>query len=117
MTIICARRAAFRGAIMDSSRSGTKSSMANFFHSIKDRVFNAEAAPAVDKKNMNLAQKQANIRAACVRAGFQAIRARNAEMAQRIEQYKRQRKKTDSAAESPADAADQMETIVLSSNL
>jgi hypothetical protein len=92
------------------------SSMASFFNTVRERVFSPEPVPAVSKKDMNLAQKQANIRAACVREGFQAIRARNAEMAQRIEQYKRQRNKTGSVPGLSIDPVETVETIVMSSS-
>ena len=77
---------------MDSF-SVKKAAVTNFLTSVVDRVLGAETAPVVDKKMLNLAQKQANIRAVSVRKGFQQILARSDEMAQRIEQYKQQRSK------------------------
>lgn len=107
---------------MDFSKSGSMSAMTNFLNTVGDRIFGAETVPVVENKNANLARKQANIRAVSVREGFQAILARNNEMAQRIEQYKQQRNRTaEAAAAASIDAAsidvvETSETIVLSSN-
>jgi hypothetical protein len=96
--------------------SEKRSAVANFLNTVVDRVFGAESAPQVDKKMQNLAQKQANIRAVSVRKGFQQILARSDEMAQRIEQYKRQRSKLPGEGEqAPLEQQTMEETIVLSS--
>ena len=89
-------------------------SVAQLLNTVVERVLGTEPAPVVDRKMQNLAQKQANIRAVSVRKGFQAIAARSDEMAQRIAQYK-QRGKNGEANETPADPAEQAETIVMSS--
>ena len=68
-----------------------------------------------DKRMQNLAQKRMNIRAVGVREGFQAIRARSEEMAQRIEAFKQQRRHEPSATPGAADAGEAVETIVLAS--
>ncbi|HEX6832925.1 MAG TPA: hypothetical protein VF132_05275 [Rudaea sp.] len=91
---------------MDSFKPGPRKPVARFF----DRVFGTQPAPMPEKRMQNLLQKQAKIRAVSVRRGFEAIRARSDEMAERLEQYKRQR--TGVAA---ADAAADGEAIVLSS--
>ena len=104
---------------MDSF-SEKKAAVTSFLNSVVERVFGAEAAPEVDKKMQNLVQKQANIRAVSVRKGFQAILARSDEMAQRIEQYRRQRdnktvNETKSSEAAPAETAE--ETIVMSTEV
>ena len=74
----------------------------------------------VDKRELNLAQKKANIRAVSVRRGFQSILARSGEMTQRLDHYRRQHEamiaKRDGAetAEPAQDAS--AETIVLTSS-
>lgn len=100
---------------MDSF-SEKRSAVANFLNTVVDRVLGGEAAPVVDKKMQNLAQKQANIRAVSVRKGFQQILARSDEMAQRIEQYKKQRSKLPGESEqAPIERQTDEETIVMSS--
>ncbi|MDR3388855.1 MAG: hypothetical protein P4L92_17550 [Rudaea sp.] len=99
---------------MNTSRWGTKASVASFFTTVVDRMLGSEVAP-VEKKSMNLAQKQANIRAASVRHGFQAILARGDEMAQRIETYKNQRNRSGQPLPTSIDPVGSAETIVLSS--
>ena len=99
---------------MDSSKSRPRVSVANFFTTVVDRMLGSEPAP-VEKRAQNLAQKQANIRAAGVRAGFRAILARGDEMAQRIETYKQQRNRNGEAPQAPIDPPQSEETIVMSS--
>jgi len=89
-------------------------SVAQLFNTVVEKVLGSEPAPVVDRKMQNLAQKQANIRAVSVRKGFQAIAARSDEMAQRLAQYNKQRNKS-TANGTPAESAEQAETIVLSS--
>jgi hypothetical protein len=89
-------------------------SVASFFNAVVDRVLGPEAAP-VENRSLNLAQKRANIRAAGVRRGFQAILARGDEMTQRIEAYKKQRAHHGDAPQTPIDPLEPTETIVLSS--
>jgi hypothetical protein len=100
---------------MDFSTRVTKASVASFFTSVVEHVLGPEVAPAIENKAQNLAQRQANIRAAGVRHGFKAILARGDEMAQRIETYKKQRSRNGQPQETSIDPAEQSETIVLSS--
>jgi hypothetical protein len=102
---------------MVSSKSGAKASVASFFTSVVDRMLGSAVAP-VEKKTLNLAQKQANIRAAGVREGFRAILARGDEMAQRIETYKKQRNRNGESPQTsidPPETTETTETIVMSS--
>lgn len=101
---------------MGSSKQGKRNSVTNFINTMVDRVFGNEAAPPVEKKMQNLAHKQAKIRAVSVRRGFQAIRARSDEMAQRLEEYKRQREGTSETSATSSDAPVTGETIVLASD-
>jgi hypothetical protein len=104
-----------KGSVMDTSKWGKKASVTSFFTTVLDRVLGSEVAAPVEKKTLNLAQKQANIRAASVREGFQAILARGDEMAQRIEMYKQQRNRSGESAQTSIDPPEAAETIVLSS--
>jgi|SRR5450432_4158173 len=102
---------------MVSSKPGAKASVASFFTSVVDRMLGSAVAP-VEKKTLNLAQKQANIRAAGVREGFRAILARGDEMAQRIETYKKQRNRNGESPQTsidPPETTETTETIVMSS--
>jgi hypothetical protein len=90
-------------------------SVAQLLSTVVERVLGSAPEPVVDRKMLNLAQKQANIRAVSVRKGFQAIAARSDEMAQRIAQYNKQLGKNGAANETPAEPSEQAETIVLSS--
>ena len=95
------------------SKQGSRGSVKNFFNNVVERVFGNEPAP-VEKKMQNLAHKQAKIRAVSVRRGFQAIRARSDEMAQRLEEYKRQR--MGEAQNQPIDPPTDVEAIILASD-
>jgi len=90
----------------------------DFFTQVVDRVLGTTPAPApvVDKRLQNLAQKRMNIRAVGVREGFQAMRARSEQMAQRLEAFKRQRAHEPAEpVESRNESDEPVETIVLSS--
>jgi hypothetical protein len=75
------------GGDMDSSQRDKKTSMSSLLSGVVDRMLRTQPV-AVDDKTRNLAQKQANIRAVSVREGFQSIRARSDEMAERIDMYR-----------------------------
>lgn len=98
---------------MGSSSHGTKS-VAGFFSTVVDRMFGAAPVPVVEKRSQNLARKQMNIRAVGVREGFQAMRARNEAMSQRIEEFKKHRHHDEPATS--IDPIEQVETIVLSTS-
>jgi len=70
------------------------------------------AAPVIEKRAQNLAQKKMNIRAVGVREGFQAMRARSDEMANRLQEFKKQRQHEEPTA--AAESVEQIETIVMS---
>jgi hypothetical protein len=72
-----------------SSQSDKKPSMGTLLSDVVDRMLRVQPA-VVDKRSENLTQKKANIRAASVREGFQSMRARSDEMAQRLQHYRRQ---------------------------
>ncbi len=86
-----------------------------FFTHMVDRMFGSAPAPVVDKRAQNLAQKRMNIRAVGVREGFQAMRARSEEMAQRLEAFKKQRCNEAAPAQEAGDTSEPIETIVLAS--
>lgn len=90
-------------------------SATRFFTSMFGRMFAPEPAPLVDKRMQNLAQKRMNIRAAGVRERFQVMRARNEEMAQRLEAFKKQRSNENADAAALTDPLHEIETIVLAS--
>jgi hypothetical protein len=100
---------------MGTSIQSTKTSVASFFTTVVERILGPEAAPVVENKALNLAQKRANIRAAGVRHGFKAMLARGDEMAQRIETYKQQRIRNGEHHEASIDPVEPTENIVLSS--
>lgn len=93
------------------SKKGSRKSVTKFINTVVDRVFGGEPLP-VEKRMQNLAHKQANIRAASVRHGFEAMRARNEEMASRLEHYRQLR--TRKGVSPPIDPPATEETIVLS---
>lgn len=97
---------------MGVSNPSKHATVAGLFAGMLEHMFGTEAEPTpIEKRAQNLSQKQANIRAAGVREGFLAMRARSDAMAQRLEQFKNRSKP------SPADnagAIDPNETIVLS---
>ena len=70
-----------------SSQNDKKPSMGTLLSDVVDRMLRLQPA-VVDKRSQNLPQKQANIRAAGVREGFQSMRARSDEMAQRLQHYR-----------------------------
>jgi hypothetical protein len=72
-----------------SSQSDKKPSMGTLLSDVVDRMLRVQPVVA-DKRSENLTQKRANIRAASVREGFQSMRARSDEMAQRLQHYRRQ---------------------------
>ena len=74
---------------MDSSRRNTKTGVGNLFSNVVDKMLRVQPV-VVDKRELNLAQKKANIRAVSVRKGFQSILARGDEMTQRLNHYRRQ---------------------------
>ena len=87
-----------------------------FFTHMVDRMFGSEPLPQQpDKRMQNLAQKRMNIRAVGVREGFQAMRARSEEMAQRLEAFKKQRRNETASAQDAGEAGEPVETIVLAS--
>lgn len=86
-----------------------------FFTSMVGRMFAPAPAPVVDKRMQNLAQKRMNIRAAGVRERFQLMQARNEQMAQRLEAFKKQRSNEDPQRPAVTDPLDEIETIVLAS--
>jgi hypothetical protein len=100
---------------MGTSIHITKASVASFFTTVVDRILGPEVAPVVENKALNLAQKQANIRAAGVRHGFKAILARGDEMAHRIETYKQHRIRHGEHQQTTIDPQEPTENIVLSS--
>jgi hypothetical protein len=89
-------------------------SAAGFFTSVVGRLLGSTPAPTpvIDKRTQNLERKKMNIRAAGVREGFQAMRARSEVMAQRLETFKKQRHPDPTIS---IDPVEQVETIVLSS--
>ena len=86
-----------------------------FFTHLVDRMFATEPLPVPDRRTQNLAQRRMNIRAVGVREGFQAMRARSEEMAQRIEAFKKQRRHDTMETPASVDPVEQIETIVLAS--
>jgi hypothetical protein len=104
---------------MDSSRRDKKTSMSSLLSGVVDRMLRTQPV-VVDNKLRNLAQKQANIRAVSVRAGFQSILARGDEMTKRIDMYRRQhaamiaKRDGDDTQESAKETPP--ETIVISSS-
>src|ERR1700722_1466592 len=113
-----------RGSVMDSASrntktGGTKMALGSLFSNVVDKMLHVQPA-AVDKRELNLAQKKANIRAVSVRKGFQSILARGDEMAQRLNHYRRQHeamiaKRDGVETAEPAEDAS-TETIVLTSS-
>ena len=109
---------------MDSSSrntktAGTKTALSSLFSNVVDKMLHVQPA-LVDKRELNLAQKKANIRAVSVRKGFQSILARGDEMTQRLNHYRRQHeamiaKRDGVEAAEPAEDASS-ETIVLTSS-
>ncbi len=103
---------------MDSSQRDKKTSMGNLLSGVVDRMLRTQPV-VVDDKLRNLAQKQANIRAVSVREGFQSIRARSDEMAERLGHYRRQHiamiAKRDGTEIPSADDDTETETIVIRS--
>ena len=103
---------------MDSSQSDKKTSMSSLLSGVVERMLRLQPV-AVDDKTRNLAQKQANIRAVSVREGFQSIRARSDEMAERLGHYRRQHTamiaKRDGIEIPSADGDIETETIVIRS--
>jgi len=87
----------------------------DFFTSMVGRMFAPQPAPVVEKRMQNLEQKLMNIRAAGVRERFQVMLARNEEMAQRVEAFKKQRNNETQEVPLSIDPIDEMETIVLAS--
>ena len=93
--------------------------LGSLFSNVVDKMLQVQPA-AVDKRELNLAQKKANIRAVSVRKGFQSILARGDEMAQRLNHYRRQHeamiaKRDGVETAEPAEDAS-TETIVLTSS-
>ncbi len=81
-----------------------------FFGQVMDRMLGLQPVLVTEPPRMqNLAQKRMHIRAAGVREGFQAMRARSEAMTQRLPAFERQR--YGAAAEEPA--AEPVETIEL----
>jgi hypothetical protein len=74
---------------MDSNSHSKKTAMGNLFSNVVGKMLHVQPA-VIDKRELNLAQKKANIRAVSVRKGFQSILARGDEMAQRLNHYRRQ---------------------------
>jgi hypothetical protein len=103
---------------MDFSQRDKKASMSNLLSGVVDRMLRLQPV-FIENKMHNLAQKQANIRAVGVREGFQSIRARSDEMAERLGHYHRQQaaliaKRNGIEAALP-DAAGECETMVIRS--
>ena len=73
---------------MNASRRDKKASMSSLLSDVVDRMLRLQPV-AGDQRSDSLARKQVNIRAASVREGFQAMRARSDEMAQRLQHYRR----------------------------
>jgi hypothetical protein len=102
---------------MDSSESNKKMGIGGLF-GIVDKMLGVPPV-VVDKRELNLAQKQANIRAVSVRKGFQSILARGDEMAQRLNHYRQQHDAMVARREGVDVAASEdpsSETIVMSSS-
>ena len=74
---------------MDSSQRTKKISMSNLLSGVVDKMLRLQPVVVVDNRAINLAQKQANIRAVSLREGFQSILARGDEMTKRIDFYRR----------------------------
>lgn len=73
---------------MDSFQRAKKMSMGNLLSGVVDKMLRLQ--PVVfDNREINLVQKQANIRAVSLREGFQSILARGDEMTKRIDHYRR----------------------------
>lgn len=87
------------------------------FSNVVDKMLHVQPV-VVDKRELNLAQKKANIRAVSVRKGFQSILARGDEMTQRLNHYRRQHEamiaKRD-GGETAEQTQDDAQTIVLTS--
>ena len=73
---------------MDSSQHDKKPSMSTLLSDVVERMLRLQPAVGSEKRSQNLSQKQANIRAAGVREGFQAMRARSESMTQRLQHYR-----------------------------
>ncbi len=73
---------------MNASHRDKKASMRTLLSDVVDRMLRLQPA-AGDEWSDDLTQKQVNIRAASVREGFQTMRARSDEMAQRLQHYRR----------------------------
>lgn len=73
---------------MDSSQRTKKISMSNLLSGVVDKMLRLQPV-VVDNRAIDLAQKQANIRAVSLREGFQSILARGDEMTKRIDFYRR----------------------------
>ena len=104
---------------MDSFQRSKKMSMGNLLSGVVDKMLRLQPVVA-DNREINLVQKQANIRAVSLREGFQSILARGDEMTKRIDHYRRKHEamiaKRDGMEmrESPEESAP--ETIVVSSS-
>ncbi|MGA9334009.1 MAG: hypothetical protein WBV39_07000 [Rudaea sp.] len=93
-----------------------QATVAGLFAAMREHMFGTDAdASPIEKRAQNLSQKQANIRAAGVREGFLAMRARSDAMAQRLEQFRNRSNPTPANDAQPVEQNETVETIVLTS--
>lgn len=93
----------------------TVKSPQGFFGQVMDRMLGLQPVVVTEPPRMqNLAQKRMHIRAAGVREGFQAMRARSEAMTQRLAQFERQRYGA-AAEEVATEPSEAIETIELKS--
>lgn len=101
---------------MFTSNRTDKRSIADVVVATLNSIFRgAPRTVPVDKREQNLTQKRAHIRAVGVREGFIAMRSRSDAMARRLEQLKQHDRRADESSTESAGAKPNEEVIVLSS--
>ncbi len=88
--------------------------MSTLLSDVVDRMLKLQPV-AGDARSENITQKQANIRAASVREGFQSMRARSDGMAERLQHYRRKQAVLLGKTDSEASADDASSQIILRS--
>ena len=95
-------------------RVDQQASIARSFRTMLDRVLGPSAAGPPDARDLDLTCKQAKIRAASVRAGFAAMRARSEEVSRHLHRFDERGRNSTEAACDQVESPDPVEAIVLS---